>query len=916
MDKKKYHDQLEIVQLVKYKSATKEKKNWTILERIGEGASAVCYKAVSDGVIGHLKCISFSDTFIYAYNELMRVKSASSDNEILYNFVPYMELFENDVNDGNEVLYTWAPEDAVGETLSAFFGEIRNDNGNRENNLYKVIGLIISIVQGISVLHRAGLLHLDIKPSNFLVPYAALNEINEHIISMYDIDSFKTMLDVHTGKISKTKGFAAPEVETNADIRSDIYSIGATLYNAFIEDGDDNLYSKDKFFYLDEYVKDSPFIKGTEYEQNDYLVYYLTKILRKCLIYGNNLRYSCCEELLEDLYKVRTEMIPIVKRTYVNVSRKIKIEDADKNINPTAILQTVLYKDPLYLYADENKNIEVLVIGDGAYARRFTDLCLQSAQMSGYTIRIVNLANEDPEFACKVYKELRVGMTEFVRVNGEFKRTDQKPYGEIVFDKLPLDFSSYKFNRGDDIVPVVNQIKNLLGDKKLSYVFVSVGEDNFNRNIANRIAEILIDESISVKGAPVYYSIQDEEPDVMKERELFFKAKALYLNVDYDENADEELERWAFNTHLTWMTDKNPDYYEAKDLYDQRYNHDASVAFALSIKYILFSMGIEIDKLKDSKQIEEILSNNLDYVHAAHRRWVVQKLCDGWKGFYSREGKTDYSICIAKGSVKIEEDRMHPCLVYDSPTEYLQNYTDEMWDNPGEHDNKLDELDMMSVNVYRQFREYAFSVNECFKQGNYKHVDFIRSMLKEHIYSADDFNMITKFCDCAEEILAGFEDKEKQRSLCAKFDSLYGYLAKVVDKEYGNLLEELRKDVFAIEQYIYRIDYKLHDKRLIKKIPFIIGNMPKPYEPRPIDVEGVELTEELELLIEKLASNDHDVWVKKRMEEGWVYGSVRDEMRKTNPCIMPFDRLPEKEKEYTRAMARQYIRVLKKWGYL
>lgn len=36
----------------------------------------------------------------------------------------------------------------------------------------------------------------------------------------------------------------------------------------------------------------------------------------------------------------------------------------------------------------------------------------------------------------------------------------------------------------------------------------------------------------------------------------------------------------------------------------------------------------------------------------------------------------------------------------------------------------------------------------------------------------------------------------------------------------------------------------------------------------------------------------HDAWSKERMDDGWVYGEVKDEDKKTHPCLVPYDKLP------------------------
>ena len=37
----------------------------------------------------------------------------------------------------------------------------------------------------------------------------------------------------------------------------------------------------------------------------------------------------------------------------------------------------------------------------------------------------------------------------------------------------------------------------------------------------------------------------------------------------------------------------------------------------------------------------------------------------------------------------------------------------------------------------------------------------------------------------------------------------------------------------------------------------------------------------------------HNAWMKEKIENHWVYGKVKDEKKKTHPCIVPFGELPE-----------------------
>ena len=37
----------------------------------------------------------------------------------------------------------------------------------------------------------------------------------------------------------------------------------------------------------------------------------------------------------------------------------------------------------------------------------------------------------------------------------------------------------------------------------------------------------------------------------------------------------------------------------------------------------------------------------------------------------------------------------------------------------------------------------------------------------------------------------------------------------------------------------------------------------------------------------------HNAWMADKVKDGWVYGEVKDAEKKTHPCIVPFEQLPE-----------------------
>lgn len=87
------------------------------------------------------------------------------------------------------------------------------------------------------------------------------------------------------------------------------------------------------------------------------------------------------------------------------------------------------------------------------------------------------------------------------------------------------------------------------------------------------------------------------------------------------------------------------------------------------------------------------------------------------------------------------------------------------------------------------------------------------------------------------------------------------------------------------------------------------------YTPKPIDTGDIVLPEDLLALTEKIAENVHNIWAVGRISEGWTYGETKDAGKKITPLLVPYDELPESEKEYDRNTALETIKLVLKLGY-
>lgn len=87
------------------------------------------------------------------------------------------------------------------------------------------------------------------------------------------------------------------------------------------------------------------------------------------------------------------------------------------------------------------------------------------------------------------------------------------------------------------------------------------------------------------------------------------------------------------------------------------------------------------------------------------------------------------------------------------------------------------------------------------------------------------------------------------------------------------------------------------------------------YTPQPIGTKDVVLPEELNLLVEQMAKNVHEVWAETRIAQGWTYGSERNDAEKKHPCLVSYEDLPEEEKVYDRNTSIETLKFILKAGF-
>lgn len=148
---------------------------------------------------------------------------------------------------------------------------------------------MVQVCEGISAAHAAGVVHRDIKTQNVLVGTDGVCKVTDFGIAQTEMTDF-----TNTGASMGTLGFMAPEQRSDAkkvDIRSDVYSIGATLYHLVTGRLPTHLFAADQ---------DDEILAGVPES--------LLALIKKATEYKRELRHQTPKELAADLIRVRATL--------------------------------------------------------------------------------------------------------------------------------------------------------------------------------------------------------------------------------------------------------------------------------------------------------------------------------------------------------------------------------------------------------------------------------------------------------------------------------------------------------------------------------------------------------------------------------------------------------------------------------
>lgn len=830
------------------------KRTFTIVKKISEGSSVICYESYhetsgrgilkefypedayslernKDGQLVHTEGFEAAEerfaamekNYIVPYNELLKIKK-NKNNRDLSTFIPAFEIYHGCNKDGEVVgsTYIWTPDPKL-ETFESICKEIhKHPTKNPEHKLVMVLSAIESLTKCICALHEAELIHRDIKPSNFGFVKRASETLTQ-TISLFDVNTICSVYD-DSEEVVGTPGFMEPESGyLPINNQTDIYSIGATLFYAIIVSDEmrekEYCYSDEMYKSLREYVENSELISTCENNSHPRLKNLLIHILEKSLA-KRNYRYDNCEELIEDIEKAIYYLLPseLSKKSMAREQWVLQnIEDLSTKSDLSSLINYHLYKNPLYKYVRENNSsLNVMIVGFGNYGQKILDACLQLGQMPLKKLRVTVLTEELTDR--DIYLSERPALKDFFSINC-LETDDPTSYGTIIFEEV----STLREEKSDNYKVIKSVIKKNYDDNEVNYFCIALENDELNYKTAKAIGNGL---SKTDDKAVVTFIQQKRK----KRARYIDMLKPIYICDSLEKDLlYKEIERMAFNAHLIWQRDLNIDFNTVKKNFKKKYNHISCIANVLFMKYKLYGIGIDLDKVScleaariftESGLINDRQKNNLkdQLVYAEHKRWIVEKLCLGWD-------KLDKEEACLKGITKDERKKKHVCLVRSEPNQLLtqkfnSNGSFQKWDNATDEElSQLDDLDRLSVDLHRIYCRQADKLKRENVLNGYV-ISSIRSLV------SDDKKLFATFQEwysCIKELWNG------DRSKVVVYESMKESLLKEVDNYHSENKNTIRGQIKLFDSLICPLlnslrytDYKQLDLAYIDNIPFML----------------------------------------------------------------------------------------------
>ncbi|MBI4582712.1 MAG: serine/threonine protein kinase [Planctomycetes bacterium] len=210
--------------------------DYRILREIGRGAMGVVFEAIQESLGRRVALKVLPGTFVLEPRRLERFRREARATARIHHpsIVPVYEVGEAEGNhfyamefiDGTSL-------DRVLEDLRARPAALRKPGSSTASDpayIARAVEKMAELAEGLEEAHRLGLIHRDVKPSNILVDASG----RFILVDFGLVHEAEAKTITRSGEMVGTLHYMSPEQVSRGiiDARSDVYSLGVTLYEA------------------------------------------------------------------------------------------------------------------------------------------------------------------------------------------------------------------------------------------------------------------------------------------------------------------------------------------------------------------------------------------------------------------------------------------------------------------------------------------------------------------------------------------------------------------------------------------------------------------------------------------------------------------------------------------------------------
>lgn len=747
----------------------------------------------------HSEFFQARGTFENNLLEFIKQRNANVGN-LLYQYLPECEMFESIVPDRTKegTAYVWIPNKATGIGLDDYFKDAQQHINENQKLDYvkKVLEAVKELTKCVNCLHSIGYNHLDLNPEKLLVKPDDENYIHAEDIRLFDISSLYKKGD----HITIDSSYGAPEVREGKDFdeRADLYSLGVILEEALL----DHPYHDEDYTQLSEYIIQSVLLSSSlDYPLNA-LQSDVLEILNKTLNKECDQRYADGQSLMNALEKAIQDADDIMRNEHVYTVEKMACRRQ---------MSDLLFDYPMYSYLDDEKTLRVLVVGNTQPAYEFMNVVLQAGQLIDTQLKITAVSHDGDAFE-KDYLKDKPSLADFVDITS-FSKSVKNSYAKLEFKTIAqYDEAS------------------LYGVAQADYILVAEKEDSDNIKVMKVLRAL-------APHAFIAYLLQSE----LEHQEDSVNTVVLQANQTSSQKIDSQLEKIAFNVHLTWEMETSHaiDMNKALKNFEDPYNKASSIASALTIPYKLYSIGMILSKddlsalTKEQIQaIRQVITHKREQtfkelVYLEHRRWVLEKAVDGYQPFPKNKQnkamiytKETYEQFVQNGHVKDAAHKLHGCMVPSTVDMPLLNDDSTAW-NSGV--KGLDPLDTLSMKIYTYTKEMIKELNAKVE------IDRVKAIILDEI---DSDRLKNAFDSLTYNMTQMMEENIGSTNFTDQYSAEYQAFRHAVEKNLKSsagkraaILNDLEKLNSYAKLFVLRnhpINYKNKDITIIRNMLFIL----------------------------------------------------------------------------------------------